>query len=92
MKKWTCEEWMDWCETVVPLIMYNMNWGRENQAAQTLFEGMWSRLRRMVLHYLRGNKERIEDLRPLDIAATGREYAKLAEQVSMPALLSNLAS
>ena len=82
MKSWTCEEWLDWCETIVPLIMYDVRWGPENHEAQALFEGMWGRLRQMVLHYLRGNKDRIKDLRPLDIRTIGMEYAQLAEQVS----------
>ena len=73
---------MDWCETVVPLIMHNLDWGPAHKDDQSLFEAMWGRLRQLVLHYLRGNNTRLKDLRTLDIGAVGREYARLAEQVS----------
>ena len=72
---------MDWCETVVPLIMYDLDWGPENKRAKDMFESMWGRLRQMVLHYLRGNKQRQANLQTHHIRDVGMEYAELAELV-----------
>ena len=81
---WTCEEWMDWSETIAPICLVDVTWPNGAKCkVKAVFDHMHRHLRNTVLHYLRGDLNRVGKKATEEARQWSFEYAATAERVRL---------